>query len=233
VNRAILFSATAALGIAYSCNGGELDAFTSQLPPGGTGGTTGSGGVIPTGGTSGVSPAGGEGGEFPDALLIDDFEDGDREAALNDGRWSVASDGAGVQTLSVATPPVENSGSTYSLRSSGVGFELFGEVICDVSGDDAATFDASAYAALSFSARAEPGSAQEILFAFLVGSQSFAVPVRFGTDWQVHTIPFSVVLPTQAGPYATFDPRAIAAIRFYVPNGASFDFWLDDLEFIK
>jgi hypothetical protein len=189
--------------------------------------------MIPTGGTSGVSPAGGEGGEgFPDALLIDDFEDGDREAALNDGLWYVSNDGTGVQTLSVAMSPVENPDSRFSLRSSGVGFENFGQVICDIAGNRS-SFDASAYAALTFSARAEPGSSPDVLFAFLVGSQHFAVPVRFGTEWGVHTIPFADALPAEDGPITTFDPRAIAAIQFVVPRGASFDFWLDDLAFVK
>jgi hypothetical protein len=221
-----------ALGIAYACNGGQLDAFTSQAPAAGSAGTTGSGGALPNGGTSGMSPAGGEGGAFPDSLLIDDFEDGNREAALNDGLWYVSNDGTGVQTLSVAMSPVDTSTSTYALRSTGVGFERFGQVICDIAGNSA-SFDASAYAALSFSARAEPGSSPDALFAFLVGSQHFAVPVRFGTEWGVHTIPFADVLPAEDGPLTSFDPRAIAAIQFVVPRGASFDFWLDDLEFVK
>jgi hypothetical protein len=233
MKRDAWFSGVLALGIAYACNGGQLDAFTSQVPPGGSAGTTGSGGALaPSGGTSGVSPAGGEGGELSDSLLIDDFEDGDREAALNDGLWYVSNDGTGVQTLSVAMSPVENPGSAYSLRSTGVGFERFGQVICDIAGNSS-SFDASAYAALSFSARAEPQSSPDVLFAFLVGSQHFAVPVRFGTEWGVHTIPFADVLPAEEGPLTSFDPRAIAAIQFVVPRGASFDFWLDDLEFVK
>jgi hypothetical protein len=233
VNRASLLSGAAALAIAYACDGGQLDAFTSQVPNGDGAGLGGTGGVLPTGGSSGISPAGGEGGDgFRDSLLIDDFEDGDREASLNDGLWYVSNDGTGVQTLSVVASPVENPGSSYSLRSSGVGFVHFGQVICDIAGN-ASSFDASGYAALSFSARAEPGSSQDVLFAFLVGSQHFAVPVRFATEWGVHTIPFADVLPAEDGPLTSFDPRAIAAILFVVPRGASFDFWLDDLEFVK
>ena len=232
MNRGTVLSGAVALVIAFSCNGGELDAFTSQVFAGGNAGTGASGGVFPTGGSSGVSPAGGEGGDFPEALVIDDFEDGDREASLNEGLWYVSNDGTGVQTLSVVASPVENPGSSYSLRSSGVGFERFGQVICDIAGN-ASSFDASAYAALSFSARAEPGSSPDVLFAFLVGSQHFAVPVRFGTQWGVHTIPFADALPAEDGPLMSFDPRAIAAIQFVVPRGASFDFWLDDLEFVK
>jgi hypothetical protein len=53
-----------------------------------------------------------------------------------------------------------------------------------------------------------------------------------GTEWEVHTIRFADALPAE-DPSAIFDPRAIAAIQFVVPNNASFNFWLDDLAFVK
>jgi hypothetical protein len=57
--------------------------------------------------------------------------------------------------------------------------------------------------------------------------------VRLGTSWQPHTILFTDVLPTTSGPLTSFDPRAISAIQFVVPSDVSFDFWLDDLAFVK
>jgi hypothetical protein len=227
--------AGALLGIVFACNGGELDAFTQAAPivpgAGGGGGTVTTGGSIGRGGTSGDTSLGGEGGGPVDHLLVDDFEDGNQVAALNEGAWFVSNDGTGVQTLSVEMPLPPKDGSTYSLHNSGLGFMRLGSVICDIAGT-AASFDASQFAAFTFSARAEPNSNPDVLFSFLVGSLHFAVPVRLGTEWEVHTIRFADLLPAE-DPTAVFDPRAIAAIQFVVPNNASFDFWLDDLAFVK
>jgi hypothetical protein len=183
-------------------------------------------------GTSGDSSLGGEGGSGPaDYLLIDDFEDGDQIALLNEGVWYVANDGTSAQTLSVQMTPIARPGSTYSLHTKGSDFMRFASVICDIAGN-AASFDASRYAALTFSARAEAGSNPDVLFSFLVGSLNFAVPVRLGTEWEVHTIRFANALPAE-DPNAVFDPRAIAAIQFVVSSSASFDFWLDDFAFVN
>jgi hypothetical protein len=119
----------------------------------------------------------------------------------------------------------------YSLHTTGTGFMRLGSVICDIAGTGA-SFDASPYAALTFSARAEAGSNPDVLFSFLIGSLHFAVPVRLGTEWEVHTIRFADLLPAE-DPNAVFDPRSVAAIQFVVPNNASFNFWLDDLAFLK
>jgi hypothetical protein len=107
----------------------------------------------------------------------------------------------------------------------------FASVVCDIAGT-AASFDASHYPALTFSARAEAGSNPDVLFSFLVGNLNFAVPVRLGTEWEVHTIRFANALPAE-DPNAVFDPRAIAAIQFVVSSSASFDFWLDDFAFVN
>lgn len=223
-------AACTALGIAFACEGGELDAFSTHAgtPGAGRGGTNAGG----TGGTvGGTSPFGGEGGESPDLLAIDDFEDGDRFALLNDGPWSVSNDGTGNQTLAIATPAVARAGSTYSLHTSGVGFDVFSAVVCKVSGE-APTFDASGYAAITFWARSERGSTEDVLFSFFAGSVSFAVPLRFGPQWERHTFRFADALPVQ-DPNAVFDPRFISAIQFNVAGPSSFDFWLDDLAFVR
>jgi hypothetical protein len=238
--RSELFTAAGVvLGIALACNGGQLDAFSQREPIVSGGGDTANGGTANggtanggRGGSSGNTSPGGEGGEGPvDYLPIDDFEDGNQVALLNDGAWFVSNDGTGVQTLAVEMSSVEKPGSTFSLHTSGLGFARLGSIICDIAGT-AASFDASHYAALTFSARAEAGSNPDVLFSFLVGSVHFAVPVRLATDWQVHTIRFSDTLPAE-DPNAIFDPRAIAAIQFVVPNNATFDFRLDDLAFVK
>jgi hypothetical protein len=212
--------------VAYACEGGELDAFTQH--PGG-GGSSGRGGSA-SGGTSGVSGGGGEGG-MGDSLTIDDFEDGDRFASLNDGPWYVSNDSTGNQTLAIATPSAERPGSQYSLHTSGVGFARFAAVVCKISGSDA-TFDASDYAAITFVARAEPGSAANIHLSFYVGNVNFVAPMTFGPNWEQHTIRFVDPLPVE-DPNAVLDPRAITAIQFNVPPRVSFDFWLDDLAFVR
>lgn len=228
------FAACAAVAIAFACEGGELEAFTAHTT-GGSGasgrGGTGTGGTGGTRVTGGTSSFGGEGGESSDLLPIDDFEDGNRVAILNKGEWFVSNDGTGNQTLAIAMPPDEREGSTYSLHTSGVGFQRFSAVVCDISGT-AATFDASAYAAVTFWARSEQGSSQDVLFSFFVGSVNFATPLRFGTNWERHTIRFIDVLPVE-DPNATFDPRAISSMQFNVARATSFDFWLDDLAFVR
>jgi hypothetical protein len=235
MRRELFTSGGVVLGIALACNGGQLDAFSERAPiVSGTGGTLTTGGTAAggRGGSSGDTSPGGEGGAGPaDYLLIDDFEDGNQIALLNDGAWFVSNDGTGVQTLAVEMSPMEKPGSTYSLHSSGLGFASLGSVVCDIAGT-AASFDASHYAALTFSARAEAGSNPDVLFSFLVGSVHFAVPVRLGTNWEVHTIRFADALPAE-DPSAIFDSRAIAAIQFVAPNNASFNFWLDELAFVK
>jgi len=226
-----------ALLVGFSCNGGRLDAFTNQPPSAPGGSATGGGGTTATGGRggTGIEPSGGEGGigDIPGMLLVDDFEDGNRVALIQDGEWWVANNNSGVQNLTVEIPSVERAGSTFSLHTSGVGFEDSGAtLLLDIAGN-AASIDVSEYAALSFVARAEAGSSPEILFAFYVGNQHFAVPLRFGTTWEAHTIPFTAAIPVEPGPDSSFNPRALAAIRFIIPPDVSFDFWLDDLAFVK
>jgi hypothetical protein len=237
--RDLWVAGTVALLVGFSCNGGRLDAFTNQRgsATGGSAATGGNGGTNTTGGSggTGIQPSGGEGGvdDIPGMLLVDDFEDGDRVALIQDGEWWVANNNSGVQNLTVERPSLERPGSVFSLHTSGVGFEDSGAtLLLDIAGN-AATIDVSEYAALSFVARAEAGSTQEVLFAFYVGNQHFAVPLRFQTDWEPHTIPFTAAIPVEPGPDTSFNPRALAAIRFMIPPDVSFDFWLDDLAFVK
>ena len=238
MTRDLGLTACALVGVVFACNGGELDAFTQApagTPNGGFSGFVTNGGTDlgGRGGSSGMTPAGGEGGDAsPDLLLIDDFEDGDQFALIRRGEWFVSNDGSGVQTIAVAMPAVARPGSIFSIHTSGTGFAGFAAIVCDIGGTSA-SFDASAYAALTFSARAEAGSTGTVLFAFLVGSQHFAVPLRFGTEWEVHTIRFADALPSETGPLTSFDPRAVAGIQFLGPKEASFDFWLDDLAFVR
>jgi hypothetical protein len=222
-----LFAASAGIALVYACEGGELDAFT-ETGASGRGGTA-SGGTSggPTGGTS----FGGEGGAPPDTLLIDDFEDGDRFASLNDGEWFVSNDSTGNQSLAVSRPSVARDGSVYAIHTSGVGFERFAAVVCDISGA-AASFDASAYPAITFVARAERGSATAVHLSFYANNVNFAVPLTLDDEWQRHTVRFTDGLPVE-DPNARLDPRAIAAIQFNVTSGTSFDFWLDDLAFVR
>jgi len=223
----VLFASSASLALAHACEGGELDAFSAT-------GTGGQGGTL-TGGTSGVptggSAFGGEGGASPDSLLIDDFEDGDRFASLNHGEWFVSNDSTGNQSLGVARPSVAREGSVYAIHTSGVGFERFAALVCDISGT-AASFDASAYPAITFVARAEPGSARAVHLSFYANNVNFAVPLTFRDTWERHTIKFTDALPVE-DPNARLDTRAIAAIQFNVTSGTSFDFWLDDLAFVR
>jgi hypothetical protein len=228
MKRAFMAASSLALALAHACESGELDSFTSAGGAAGRGGTS-NGGV--SGVSGGTSAAGGEGGAASDSLLIDDFEDGDRFAALNRGEWFVSNDSTGNQTLSIAGPSLAWEDSKYALRTSGVGFQRFAAVVCDISGS-APTFDASAYAAITFVARAEPGSTKSLHFSFFSGNVNYAVPLTFGTDWGRHTIRFTDALPVEDA-NAVLDPRAIAAIQFNVPAGTSFDFWLDDLAFVR
>jgi hypothetical protein len=224
VTRPILAVACLAIVLAHACDDGELAAFSAT-------GTSGRGGSSSGGSSTGGSAFGGEGGASPDSLLIDDFEDGDRFAALNEGPWFVSNDSTGSQTLAIAMPSVEWADSTYALRTSGVGFERFAAVVCDLSGA-AATFDASAYPAVTFVARAERGSAKNVHLSFYSQGVNFAVPLTLGEAWTRHTVLFTDGLPVE-DPAAVLDPRLLAAIQFNVPAGLSFDFWLDELEFVR
>jgi len=128
-------------------------------------------------------------------------------------------------------PPAERPDSVYALHTSGVGFTRFAAVVCKISGENT-TFDASDYAAITFVARSEPGSAANIHFSFYEGNVNFVAPMTFGPDWERHTIPFADTLPLE-DPNATLDPSAITAILFNVPARVSFDFWIDDLAFVR
>jgi hypothetical protein len=233
--RHLLLPVSFVLSVALSCDGGKLDAFVGVDAS--ISGNAGNGGTTPTGGSGGTSGmvAGGEGGGegVLDLLLIDDFEDGDGFALIEQAPWYVSNNATGVQNLEFVAPLLERPGSAVSLHTSGVSFEYIGaSLVLGIAGE-AATYDASAYGALRFSARAEAGSSATVLVAFLVGSQHFAVPMRFGTDWGVHTIAFRDAIPVQSGPEASVDPRRLAAIQFITPKDVSFDFWLDDLAFVK
>jgi hypothetical protein len=52
------------------------------------------------------------------------------------------------------------------------------------------------------------------------------------TTWQEYVVPFSSLSQQHFGTPATWDPHQIYGCQWQVPEGMTFDFWIDDIYFI-
>ncbi|HEX3854555.1 MAG TPA: carbohydrate binding domain-containing protein [Polyangiaceae bacterium] len=212
---------------------------------GAAGAAAGTGGAAGMAGTSSVDPT----------LLIDDFEDGNNQLALIDGRdgpWFETNDGRGEQAPDprgqvlpvLLTPPRDTS--LRGMHTSGAGFTLWGAYLAVhfvSNGQAGVPYDISKHSGVTFSAKLGNGMATPHV-RFEISETDTAVNCttcgdHFGSQvpltvaWQTVTVPFSSLSQLGYGVplRPVFDPTQALGLYFDWPANENFDFWLDDVSF--
>ncbi|MEO8181283.1 MAG: hypothetical protein ABI895_20800 [Deltaproteobacteria bacterium] len=208
-------------------------------------------GSVPGGAPSAVPPAFSCDIKKSPALvpLIDDFEDGDAQLLLNDGRtgsWSVGQDGTG--TLSTPVPPVPADGGANgtgrAMHLAGSGFSQWGANLTLELRSGASPYDASAHRGIRFSAR---GSGRlRVIFmqqnlapghpcstCDTAGGECgllYSTDISLSDVWSPIIVDWPILLPpTQIS--TPFAPDQLMTIQFEAPAPDPFDIWIDDLSF--
>jgi hypothetical protein len=220
-----------------------------------------------TGGTAGR--AGGSGGP-PVLDLIDDLEDGNgsiRVAGVRNGIWDTSNDmtAGGTQTPppSMFAPialgaDVPYAGDKFAAYTKGSGFTVYGAFmnVSMRSWPDYATtptYDASAYAGLSFWAKVGPSATTTVRVRFISADTDprggkckttgtpdqlcfnhYYLDVPVTTSWKLYSIRFADFTQTNTGEiFPVIDLSQMYGLEFYFLSGASFEIWIDDLSFMK
>jgi hypothetical protein len=178
------------------------------------------------------------------------------------GAWYAYNDGTAGGTLTPAAgsaflpakvePP--RGSSAYAARMTGSGFTQWGAGMAfnlndpgDGKGGSAkAVYDGSAYTAITFCARAAASTSLRVNLATkdtdATGdvcspaakcADHFGKGISLSTDWTQYTIKFSDVAQVGWGQaIPTFNPAQIYSTQFQVAQGATFDVWIDDVQFV-
>lgn len=198
--------------------------------------------------------------------VIDDFEDGDLILPAKGGRvgqWYQYGDGSGTVAeeinnkqprLPLSKLVLRNTGKDFTGWGSGVGADL------NNPGGMQSTklvYDASAYAKVTFWARAEAPLMLTVVFPdgdtdaaggvckVCAPDDTSCVPgcdhhyvkaIQVDTEWKRYTVPFSdLKMPEPGGdPEPTaFDPSRLISIQFRMASGQSYELFIDDVAFVK
>jgi hypothetical protein len=189
--------------------------------------------------------------------LIDDFEDGDGEiirCAQREGPWFTYNDGSdgGVQDpaprMKFVPQASDRPGSKFAAHTSGKGFVERGagmglHLLRPKGADQKRPFDASRFSGVRFWAKAaaplelqinvsdqnsEPiGGVCERCYAH------FHDEVTLTTEWAQHTVLFAEMHADDWGvpKQPSIDRSRIYTIEFHTPRSATFDLWIDHVEF--
>ena len=185
------------------------------------------------------------------APLIDDFEDGNTQVLVSDGRhgyWHIVRDNSPSGELSLDEPPVPESGgardSERSMHLSGSGHTEWGAGFSVDLRSQSLPYDASAHAGLKFWARGTPSLRVILVQQNLATGHSCATcpagssecGAFYGTqltltdDWTELTVPWSALTQATAGA-TRFAPDQLMLIKFEAPAAERFELWLDDVTF--
>ncbi len=245
-HAALVLASLAAGSLGSACGDGALDVFEPASSDGGgsssRGGAAGTsasnaGGATNLGGepSSGGSQAGSSGGteaptEPPNPLAVDDFEDGNTQALCGDGHWYVSNDGTGTQSFGLEAAKGRPSGS-HAMRTRGVDFTEWGAALgVDLEGSTPA-LDLTAYGELRLAIRAEPGFEGALDISLLdVDDTHFRHRIELASDWQDLRLPLSSFLRADG---AVLDRSRVGDLQFFVAPGQPFDFWIDDVAFVR
>lgn len=192
---------------------------------------------------------------IPAADVIDDFEDSDLllptpARAGRVGNWYLFNDGSGAGTFNVLAID-RGASSTDGLRVAGKDFSTWGSglgVDFNSSAGGQATkapYDASAYSAVTFWARALNPTDIKVTLPDVdtdaagntcsLCSHHYYKTVSVTATWQRFTVSFSeLALEAGGSPVpSAFKPSALISLQFMFPLGASYDVTVDDVAFIK
>jgi hypothetical protein len=211
---------SAASGAAGRTSGGNAGGVT-------TGGFGGDGGR----GTSGTS--GSSGSHLPSPFLLDDFEDSDTKSPnIPEGYWYFRKDGACTSGWLAVEMTQGELGQTHAIRSRGEGCGNWGALLGLDLGYEAGMFDASSFDALRLWARAEPGSFAQVSVS-LLDPLHFDTLIVLDAEWREFVLPLDAFVFNDREPEEPFDVDRLTHLQFFVFSPDAFDFWLDDLAFVR
>ncbi|WP_433927211.1 hypothetical protein AB3662_29435 [Sorangium cellulosum] len=243
-------------GLVFGISPGEYDPDPFGLGGGGGGAGGGAGGAGGGAGGAGASDAGAE--PPPCTALLDDLEDGDSAILTCEGRvgsWYTYNDGtrSGTQTPLPGRPFVPVSpghasehaahvaGSGFTTRGAGMGFDLN-----LAPGGAKLSYDASAYAGLTFWAKAAapthiyvnlPDRNTDREGGVCEGSgcgDHFGEGLDLTTEWAQYTVMFSILSTDGWGVPAppAFDAAHAYSVEFHTAKSTVFDMLVDDIAFV-
>jgi hypothetical protein len=267
-------SAGLAQGAAPGGNAGSAGAPSQGGSAGSATSTAGESGsaVVSSAGSGGDA---GSGGVDPELRFepLDDMEDGNAfvlSAGERDGHWDVSNDATigGTQTPPAASfsmielVDAARPDSHFAAYTQGKGFKGWGAVmtVSMITWPDyeaTPTYDASAYAGVSFYAKAGVGSDLTLRIRF-VGAQTdargdqctpggtlatacydhFYEDVKLSHDWQRFDLKFADFKQAGVGKkFPSIDLATMYALEFFFPgrstaSGNAFELWVDDLAFV-
>jgi hypothetical protein len=183
--------------------------------------------------------------------LIDDFEDGNGQILVDEGRdgyWHIVSDNSENGQLSMDDPPLPESGgpnqSSRALHLAGSNFTEWGAGFSVELRAESLPYDASSYAGLKFWARGAP--ALRVIFvqqdlatghACATCSMSstecgsfYGQQITLTDTWTQYTIPWAELGQATAG-ITPFAPSQLMLLNFETPAAEQFELWLDDVSF--
>jgi len=193
------------------------------------------------------------------ALLIDDFEDGNGEILVHDGRigrWDIENDnsaGGTQQPPEGAVIPTAQgaNGSARALQTFGDGFTDWGALIGVALNQPldraACLYDASLYTGVTFQARSRLSNIVRFnvpIAATLpvedngtcTGScyDYHGISLTLSPSWSSYTVTWTQLAQDDFGTPAAFDPATVQWLHFEVDSSEMpFDFEIDDLGFTR
>lgn len=223
------------------CDDGRLDVL-EPLSTGGDSGTAGAAGST-SGGSAGTTPSGGTAGaggsgtagssSLPSPFVLDDFEDGDtRSPNIPQGYWYFQTDEACDSGWLSVENTADRPGNAHAIRARGGNCTNWGALLGLDLGLTGETFDATSFDELRLWARAEPGSFATISVS-LLDPRHFDTVIDLTTEWQQFVLPLDGFAYNDLGPDQPFDLAVLTHLQFFVFSDAAFDFWLDDLAFVR
>jgi hypothetical protein len=213
-----------------------------------------------TGGTAAVADAGADAVTLTEEL-IDDMEDGNNYIPAVDGRrgtWSVGNDATigGEQIpgnpFIMTLIPSGRGHSTYAAHTAGHGFTGWGAVMLvalnQLSNDPKQPYDASSCLGITFWAKVGPDAATTCkiriadadtlpegkICSGMTCNDHHQILATWSTTWAKYTYLFADMRQEGWGtPQKPFDPTQIYDVEFQTAESTPFDFWIDDLAFVK
>jgi hypothetical protein len=226
-------------------------------PTGGAGGTA----VISEAGAGGSVADAGADAPLLTEELIDDMEDGNNyipAVAGRRGTWSVGNDATVGSEQTPGNPfvmtliPNGRGQSVYAARTTGHGFTGWGAVMLvtlnQVSNDPKQSYDASGFLGITFWAKvgADAAGTYKIRIAdadtlpegkVCSGTgcnDHHQILATWSTTWTKYTYLFADMHQEGWGtPQKPFDAAHIYDVEFQTSETQPFDFWIDDLAFVK
>ncbi|HEX6271880.1 MAG TPA: hypothetical protein VFZ53_02515 [Polyangiaceae bacterium] len=172
------------------------------------------------------------GGDLASPFVLDDFEDGDTQSLnIDKGYWYFQPDATCTGGFGVELVAGRN-GNTHAVRARGGGCTEWGALLGLDLGGVGETLDASSFHELRLWARAEPNT-------FATITVSLLEPVHFDTtieltgEWQEYVLPLDTFVFNDRGTAQPFDTNVLTHLQFFVFTDQAFDFWLDDLAFVR